>query len=125
VKRISRFLVFVAVAAGSVAAALWLLRERIAGPPVDPVRSHDEAPRLRPVPHRSEAPQAEPTSTPEADDLTAVNGIGPVYRSRLADHGITTFAGLAAADAATVAALVETRTASVEDWIRQAAELAG
>lgn len=122
-RRIFRFLLFLAVAAGSVAAALWLLRERISGPPLEPVRSHDEAPRLRTVPSPAEQPSGAPLS--DGDDLTAVKGIGPVYRDRLAGQGITTFAGLAGADPTVLAGLVEARAESVEEWIRQAAELAG
>lgn len=121
-KRLSRFLLILAATAGAVAAALWLLRERIAGPPVEPVRSHDEAPRLRTAPPHGHPHHA---TGEQPDDLTAVNGIGPVYRGRLAEIGIETFGSLAAADAASVAEAVDAAQSFVEDWIRQAADLAG
>lgn len=77
------------------------------------------------------APPAAADSGPSAeerpaggDDLTEVRGIGPVYRHRLAELGITTFAGLAAADIATVAAEIDVAESQVTDWVEQAHELA-
>lgn len=130
-KRFSRFLLTLAATAGAVAAALWLLRERIAGPPIEPVRSHEEAPRLRTMaprdhPHAAAAAPGPPGAAgAEPDDLTAVSGIGPVYRRRLAEIGITTFASLASADAPSTAEAVDAPQSFVEDWVRQAADLAG
>ena len=56
----------------------------------------------------------------ELDDLELINGIGPVYSSKLADMGIATFSGLAAASAAEVADRLGTAEARVADWIHQA-----
>lgn len=61
----------------------------------------------------------------EADDLAAVSGIGPVFRSRLAEAGITTFARLAAADPAAVVDATGVTPRRAADWIAQAATLAG
>ncbi len=110
--------VVVGIGAGAIA-ALWLLKDRITGPPQVPV-SPDEPPRFRvapPVP-------AEPGPAPD-DDLTIVKGIGPVYSARLAAAGVTSFALLAAADAAAIADQVEAAESQVEDWIAQARELTG
>ena len=59
-------------------------------------------------------------AAPDLDDLALINGIGPVYSSKLADMGITTFSGLAAASAAEVAAKLGAAEARVVDWIHQA-----
>lgn len=74
----------------------------------------------RPVPRPTPAPAA-PAAV---DDLAEVSGIGPVYSSRLAEAGITTFAGLAAADAAAVADATGATPRRAADWIAQAAALA-
>lgn len=60
-----------------------------------------------------------------ADDLAVVSGIGPVFRSRLAEAGITTFARLAAADPAAVVEATGVTPRRAADWIAQAATLAG
>lgn len=99
-------------------AALWLLKDRITGPAPAPVAPSD-APRFRVAPPPPvQAPAA-------ADDLSAVKGIGPVFKARLATAGITTFAGLAAADPEVVAEYIGASHSQVEDWISQAAALAG
>ncbi len=70
------------------------------------------------------------TSSVEADDLTKVRGIGPVFAGALESAGITTFAGLAEADLDTLrAALSEgsstsDASANEETWAEQAALLA-
>ncbi|MBT8212351.1 MAG: helix-hairpin-helix domain-containing protein, partial [Acidimicrobiia bacterium] len=51
---------------------------------------------------------------------TKVKGIGPVYAGKLADHGITTFVGLAAADATTIAEALDVSPEQVADWSNQA-----
>lgn len=118
-KPIARSVAILVALGAAVAAALWLLRERVAGPPIDPVRSHDDAPRIRTTP---DVP-APVTDAADPDDLAAVNGIGPVYKRRLAAAGITTFAALAAADAQAVAEAAEAPLSFAEDWIGQAATL--
>jgi len=113
-KRIARLGgVLVGLGAG-VVAALWLLKDKIAGPPTAPVEPA-EAPRFRVAP----VPGAELP----ADDLTAIKGIGPVYAARLADAGIERFAALAAADAPALAELIDAPVAQLEEWITQAQAL--
>lgn len=62
------------------------------------------------------------------DDLTAINGIGPVYAGRLQEAGIKTYAALAAQNAAylrQVAQLKAWHAADPEEWIAAARELSG
>ena len=59
---------------------------------------------------------------PGADDLTAINGIGPAFAKRLAEIGITTFAELATSNAVDVSNQIDVPVSRVEDWIGQAAD---
>jgi predicted flap endonuclease-1-like 5' DNA nuclease len=57
------------------------------------------------------------------DDLTALEGIGPMYAARLNDGGITTFAQLAETDEATLAAIINApawRRINYGNWQAQA-----
>jgi predicted flap endonuclease-1-like 5' DNA nuclease len=57
------------------------------------------------------------------DDLTTLEGIGPMYAARLNDAGITTFAQLAEADEATLAAVINApawRRINYGNWQAQA-----
>lgn len=86
---------------GGIAALIWTMRDRfiqIAAP------KEPEPPTFRVVP-------------PKRDDLTEINGIGPVFASRLVEAGITTFAGLAAADVSTVVDATGISDAKAADWI--------
>ena len=84
---------------GVFAAIAWLLRDRLVPAPEE---AATEPPRYRVTP--PPAPPAEPAPAAAADDdLEAIKGVGPVYAARLADAGITSFAVLAAADAADLA----------------------
>lgn len=105
-KKFLKFVVFV----GAVAGAAWALRDQLMPPPQTPDR-HPPAFRT---------PQA---AAPSPEDLTQVNGIGPVRVEQLAELGITTFAALAAADAGDLAEKLGVAESQSEDWIRQAAEL--
>ena len=86
-----------------------------------------ERPAVLPAARRPEEGEDEPAGTGETptpattDDLAEVSGIGPVYRARLADAGITTFARLAAADPDAVIAATGVLPARAADWIAQAA----
>ena len=78
-------------------------------------------------PEEGEAEPAGGTETPDpapADDLAEVWGIGPVFRARLAEAGITTFAQLAATDPEAVMAATGVPPARAAAWIAQAAERA-
>lgn len=57
------------------------------------------------------------------DDLTELEGIGPVYAAKLRDRGIVTFADLAAADEATLEEIIAApawRKINYGEWIEQA-----
>ena len=112
-KPLLRFLIVLAALA-AIAAVVSRLRERSAASPEAGLPGVEPRPPAAPV----EVP-AEP------DDLARVWGIGPVYRARLADAGISTFAGLAAADPAAVVEATGIPPNRAADWIAQAAALAG
>jgi hypothetical protein len=102
---------------GVVAAVLWLLRDKIVPPPQPPV-AHPPAFRNQPQPAA-----VAPTEPQRAgDDMAEVKGIGPVYKDRLSEMGITTFAELAVADAAAISERLEVAGDQVDDWINQARE---
>lgn len=57
------------------------------------------------------------------DDLTSLEGIGPVYAAKLRERGITTFADLAAADEAALGDIIGApawRRINYSEWIAQA-----
>ena len=120
-KRLARVLSF----AAAVAALIWAMRDRfisVALPrePQPPAFRHpDEHPQ---VPHRPHQDHRGPgmEAVPELDDLELINGIGPVYSSKLAEMGITTFSGLAAVSAAEVVGKLGIAESRVGDWIDQA-----
>lgn len=90
-------------------AALWMLRDRIFRPETSPV-TPAEAPAFRVAPP--------PTATrADADDLSEIKGIGPVFKGRLAAAGISRFDELAAADANAVAEAAGVTEARASDWI--------
>jgi large subunit ribosomal protein L21 len=104
-----------AVAAAAVGAAV-LLKDRLF-----PAEAPAGAPAPAPAPDPE--PPDPPAPAPAADDdLTSIKGIGPVYRARLNESGVTTFAELAAADATEVAEQIEVPEARVAVWIEQAAQ---
>ena len=75
----------------------------------------EAAPAKKAAPKKAAAPAADAA----ADDLTALNGVGPAAAKKLAEAGITTFAQLAAL---TEEAAAEAKVKA--DWIEQAKELA-
>uniref|UniRef100_UPI0035B1C558 helix-hairpin-helix domain-containing protein n=1 Tax=Promineifilum sp. TaxID=2664178 RepID=UPI0035B1C558 len=57
------------------------------------------------------------------DNLTTIEGIGPVYATKLRERGISTFADLAATDEATLVGIINApawRRVNYADWITQA-----
>jgi len=62
----------------------------------------------------AESPREDPTSQDEADDLTRVMGIGPVYSRRLQNAGISRFSQLAALDAQQIAEILGCPASRVE-----------
>jgi predicted flap endonuclease-1-like 5' DNA nuclease len=115
VKRCARVGGVVVGVAATAAGLFWLLKDRMSGPPRIPL---DEP---SPFPAPSPAP-GEPPHVP--DDLSEVKGIGPVYRARLTEAGMATFAALATADPATVAGHAGVTERMAADWIAQASALA-
>jgi predicted flap endonuclease-1-like 5' DNA nuclease len=67
------------------------------------------------------------TTTPEADDLQAISGIGPTYARRLQEAGIQTFADLAGATPSDIIQITGARgEETVRGWIDEAQrQLAG
>jgi len=106
---------FIGVLAGF-GTVVWVMRDRFISLalPREP-----EPPAFRVAPH---PPQAEHDAS-QIDDLTIIKGVGPVYATRLEDAGITSLAGLAAADAGGLAATIDVAAGRVSDWISEAAFL--
>jgi predicted flap endonuclease-1-like 5' DNA nuclease len=114
-KKLFKLLTLIALGAG----VAWLLRDRLVPGPTAP------NPHPPPFRHPPEAPHATAdTAESAADDLTRVNGIGPVYAARLDAAGITTFRDLAEIDADRLAADAGLPRDRVADWIGKAADLA-
>lgn len=90
---------------GGIAAVAWAMRDRLISiaAPREP-----EPPTFRVVPPR------------QTDDLTNINGIGPVFAARLLQAGIRTFADLAQADPAGVAETAGVAVTRASEWIEQA-----
>lgn len=111
-KKAARFLGLL----GGVAAVAWAMRDRfvsIASP------REPEPPTFRVV----TPPSTPPTPrSPDPDDLTEVNGIGPVFARRLMEAGISTFAELAKAPPERVAEVAGVPEGRVTDWIEQAGQ---
>jgi len=78
-------------------------------------------PATRPAAMR-EAQVAAPVVTASGpDDLSVINGIGPVYAERLNAAGYRTFADVAMADAETLRTVTKaTRMANPDEWIAEA-----
>lgn len=93
---------------------MWLLKDRILGPETTPV-TREQAPRFRVVP-----PARAGRETKGSDDLSAIKGIGPVYKARLAEGGISTFADLAKTAPTRLAEIAEVGEETAADWAKQA-----
>ena len=121
-------LVLLAVVAAALKAAYELMRKREvdimqpSGAPYEPA-PRPTAPQSTAVPatNTSTGPNSELLS----DDLTRVNGIGPVYAGRLHDLGVSGFGSLAAADTRSLADDLGVSESSVAAWQHQAGELSG
>ena len=87
--------------------------------------------KAAPAPVAETAPAEVPTpkAAPEAkaDDISLIDGIGPVFKKKLESEGITTFAGIIALDAAAIDALEEKLELkgkfAAGEWVEQAKEL--
>lgn len=107
------------VLGGIIAVITTILRDQLLPSPETP-QAHPPAFRSPPAP----PPRPASPSPESADDLTRVNGIGPVYAGRLAGAGIHTFGDLAAADADELASHAGLPRQRVAGWIAAAADLA-
>jgi polyhydroxyalkanoate synthase len=114
-KKFLKLLTLIAFAAG----VTWLLRDQLVPGPTAP-DPHPPAFRHPPEPPHAATGLAESA----IDDLTEVNGIGPVYAAKLDAAGIKTFRDLADADADRLAADAGLPRDRVVDWIGKAADLA-
>lgn len=63
-----------------------------------------------------------PSTDSVKDDLTVVNGIGPVFAARLRAAGIDTFGKLAETDDTRLAEIADVPVSRVEGWRDQASE---
>lgn len=132
VKKLIRFAGIVA----GIGAAIWLMKDRFLQIPehgdgeISPFRvpatdgngAQPGSTLVAPTP--TESAEATDDRNADTDDLTEINGIGPVYAQRLIDLGITSFAALAAADAAEAAEHLNLTTEQVQNWIEQATDRA-
>jgi len=113
--------------AALVAGVTWVLRDQLLPGPQQPT-AHPPPFRNPPPPPQeqdgAESASANGESFKLVDDLTAVNGIGPVYAKRLAGAGIKSFGDLAKADAQDLANRTDLPPDRVADWIRKASDLA-
>lgn len=104
-----------------------------AEPPLSDAEAHqpsaEEAapePAEEPVPEPAEEAATDEAEAAAVDDLTAIRGIGAPTRERLNAAGIKSYAQLAGALPEDVRRALDEqgRNAKVEEWIRQARELA-
>lgn len=105
-----------------VAAVIAWLRQKLV--PATPMAMPEPQPEpATTTPERVEEPEPSPPlaeEPPVADDLTVIKGIGPTYRSRLADQDVTSFSQLIAADTDALAAAVDASASQVESWQEEA-----
>lgn len=85
------------------------------------------AKQSEPAAEPAPAPVAAPADAAAADDLTRINGIGPIIRDQLVERGITTFAQIAAFTAEDIDRVNEDLSfpgrIEREDWVEQAKAL--
>jgi predicted flap endonuclease-1-like 5' DNA nuclease len=115
VKRTTKVTGIVIGAAAAVAAVAWMLKDRL-------VRKTPAPPEPVPAPVFRVTPPAT-TPRPDADDLSAIRGIGPVFKARLAAAGISRFDELATLDADRLAGLAGVAESRAREWIDQARSL--
>jgi predicted flap endonuclease-1-like 5' DNA nuclease len=94
-----------------------------------PAPAKPPAAKAKAAPAKAKAASTAPAPAPvAADDLTLIKGIGPVNARKLRDHGVTSFAQIAAwkkADVVAAEAYLEfDGRIAREDWIGQAKTLA-
>lgn len=82
----------------------------------------EAAPAAKKPAKKAEAKAEAPAAAAAADDLTALNGVGPAAAKKLADAGIESFAALAALSEEQIAAIDTIKVKP--EWVEQAKELA-
>ncbi len=70
------------------------------------------------------AKSAKKAAQPKADDLTAIDGIGPAFADRLNAAKITTWRGVTERSAAEIAEIAGTSEVRAAEWIAEAAQMA-
>jgi predicted flap endonuclease-1-like 5' DNA nuclease len=116
VRRLARILGVI----GGVGAILWAMRDRLLSVaiPREPQQPAFRVPE-RPSRSRPEAKEEEPSP----HGVTDVNGIGPVYATRLEAAGVTTLSDLARSDAEDIAKAADVTAARAGSWIESARAL--
>ncbi|OFW63283.1 MAG: hypothetical protein A2135_04630 [Actinobacteria bacterium RBG_16_67_15] len=109
-KRVTKISGIVVGVGAGLAAVVWMLRDRI-------VKPQAAAPQPPPAFRVTPPPVA---ARADADDLTAIRGIGPVFKARLATAGISRFDELAALDPERLAGLAGVPESRAREWIDQA-----
>lgn len=97
----------------AVAAVAWMLRDRIA--------KQQPATATPAAPFRVSPPLVAPRG--DADDLSAIRGIGPVFKARLAAAGISRFDELTATAPERLAEIAGVPLARADEWVEQARSL--
>ncbi|MEW2916225.1 50S ribosomal protein L21 [Ruegeria sp. ANG10] len=82
----------------------------------------EAAPAAKKPAKKADAKAEAPAAAAAADDLTALNGVGPAAAKKLADAGIESFAALAALSDEQIAAIDTIKVKP--EWVEQAKELA-
>lgn len=114
-KRLLQLVVLAAIAK----VAFELVQRQRSPEPLPAGAPYEPAPVPRPT---DPGPVAQPPPA-TADDLTEINGIGPVYAERLRKAGVTDFGALAAAASENLANDLDVSAATIADWQSQAREL--
>lgn len=113
-------LVKAALAGIGLSAAAWALRERFVRIPPPPDVEH---PPFRTGAIEAAAPTATPTPTASSDDLTNINGVGPVYARRLVESGIASFSEFFKTSSDVLTDVTGASNDKVEQWLSQSKEL--
>ncbi len=102
--------IVVGVGAG-IAAVAWMLRDRLIQPARKGAPPTAAAFRVTPPPTRER---------PDADDLSLIRGIGPVFKARLAAAGISRFDELGTISPERIAEIAGVPATRAREWIDQA-----
>ncbi len=94
-----------------------------------PAPAKEEAPKAEKIVAKEEAPAKKdaPKEEKAADDISLIDGIGPVFKKKLESEGVNTYAALVALDVAAIDALEEKLELkgkfAAGEWVEQAKEL--